>query len=125
MILPLALLIPVAASICLYLSFKTLDGGRSYWITAAVVALTIGAARIILVALGVYFLERTSGWLQLPGYAMALAGLPEWVLLGRRTGSAIPILPVLAALLLAGSAIWVFAVAGLAALAKSRARHRS
>ena len=77
---------------------------------------------MVLVALGVYLLKHTSGWLQLPGYARALCGLPESWLMRRRMDDSVEYLAGLASLLATGSVAWVFAMAGLAALTKQRFR---
>jgi hypothetical protein len=69
---PMALLAPIAASVGLFLWFRRLAGRRAYWLAAGGATAFVAALRIGLMALGVYFLEHTSGWLQLPGYAMAL-----------------------------------------------------
>lgn len=115
MLFPLALLVPLAASAGIYFLFRSLAGGKGYWIAAAKAAGITAAVRIGLVACGAYLLENTSGWLQLPGYAMALCGLPEMLLMpGRIYGSA-ESMAQLAALVVAGSAAWIFALASLAA----------
>lgn len=118
MIFPIALLIPVAASFGCFLWFRDRAAGAKYWQTASKVAGIVAALRIGCVALGVYFLEYTSGWLQLPGYAMALCGLPELYLMPKPTWGAPEGLARLAALNVLGSAAWTFALAGLAARAR-------
>ena len=120
MLFPLALLVPIAASVAVYLLFTSIDAGKRYWMSAAKAAAAVAALRIALVATGAYLLENTSGWLQLPAYFMALCGLPEMILLPRpswgKTGTMIH----LSALMVAGSAAWIFALAALAARSKQR-----
>ena len=118
MLFPLALLIPFAASAGLYLWFRSLDRGKSYWLAGLGAAAVVAAVRMGFVALGVYLLQHTSGWLQLPGYAMTLCGLPESFLMPRRIDGSVEVLARLTALVVAGSAAWVFAIAGFAAHAK-------
>ena len=114
MIFPFALLIPLAASAACFLWFHRQAGGAYYWSAAAKVAAIIGFLRISLVVLGAYFVEETSGWLQVPGYAMTLCSLPEAVWMPRTRWWSAEGISRLAALILAGSAAWTFALAGLA-----------
>ena len=122
MLFPVSLLIPVAASVALYFWFQKQDGGKRYWLIAAAATGVVASARMGFVASGVYLLENASGWVQLPAYAMALCGLPEALLLARPIDRSAEVLIRLAALLLAGSGAWVFAIAGLAARAKHPSR---
>jgi hypothetical protein len=118
MIFPVVLLLPLAASAGLYLWFRSLNTGKTYWRIVVKVAAVVAATRIGLVTIGVYVLWHTSGWLQLPAYAMVLCGLPEELLMLRRIGPSVAVLAGLSALLMAGSATWVFTIAGLAARGK-------
>jgi hypothetical protein len=117
MLFPVALLVPILASLIVYRWFQKQSGGTNYWAKAAAISGIVAAIRISFVSLGAYVLGNTSSWLQLPAYVMALCALPEAILMGR---------PVdrswwgLAGLLLAGSAAWIFAIAALAARAKTR-----
>ena len=115
MIVPFALLIPLAASAVCFLWFRGLAPAENYWITVAKVAGLLAAFRIGTVSLGAYLLENTSGWLQLPGYAMTLCGLPEVYWMPRRMWGSFEGLARLAVLVLPGSSAWTFALAGLAA----------
>jgi len=71
--------------------------------------------RIALVALGAYLLENTSGWLPLPGYAMALSGLPEIYLLPQPEWGTVGALASMSAVIAPGTAAWTFALAAFAA----------
>ena len=112
-----ALVVPLAVSVGLHVWFRRLVGGRAYWLAAVGAAAFVATLRIGFVALGGYLLEHSSGWLQLPGYAMALCGLPEALLMPRPRSAGT--LGRLAGLLVAGSAAWVFAIA-IAARARQR-----
>jgi hypothetical protein len=122
MLLPIALAIPFVASLACFLWFRNFAGEASYWLRAAKVAGAVAALRIGVVALGAYLLENTSGWLQLPGYGMALCGLPEIYFLPQRTWGTVAAVFTMSVLIIPGAAAWTFALAGLAA---RRAPHRS
>jgi len=118
MLFPVALLVPIAASVAVYFLFTGIDAGRHYWIAAAKAAAAVAGLRIALVSAGVYLLENTSGWLQLPAYFMALCGLPEMILLPRPSWGKAGTMILLSALMVAGTAAWIFALAVLAARGK-------
>ena len=114
----LSLVMLLAASACLYLWFRRIAGGKAYWLTVAGAALGVAALRIGSVAFGRHLLE-SSGRLQLLGYFMSLFGLPEAALLPRPPNQSSGGSGMLAGLLVAGSAVWVFAIA-IAARARGR-----
>jgi hypothetical protein len=114
MLFPVALLIPIGATLACFLWFRNRAVKLDYWRSAARVAGIAAGLRVGLVALGAYLLENTSGWLQLPGYAMALCGLPEIYLLPQRTWGTAGALTSMAVVMVPGTAAWTFALAGLA-----------
>ena len=115
MLFPVVLLVPIAASVAVYFLFTGIDAGKRYWMAAAKAAAAVAALRIALVATGAYLLENTSGWLQLPAYFMALCGLPEMALLPKPSWGKPGTMILLSALMVAGTAAWIFALAALAA----------
>jgi hypothetical protein len=113
MLFPLLLLAPLGASVALYAYFARRSDSPTIWRRACVIAGIVTAVRIGGTWLGRYWLEETSGWLQVPGYFLALWSLPEaWLLPGgllRRHG--IEALLLLSLGLAAGSSAWVFLTA--------------
>ncbi len=112
MLFPIVLLLPIAASVALYLYLARRASSELIWRSAVIIALTLTAVRVGGVWLGRYWLEETSGWLQLPGYFMALWSLPEVLLapgLLKQHGTGA--FALLCILLGAGSSAWVFSVA--------------
>ena len=120
MLFLVAPLVPIAASVAIYFLFTGIDGGKRYWMAVAKAAAAVAALRIALVAAGGYLLENTSGWLQLPAYFMALCGLPEMILLPRPSWGKPGTMILLSALMVAGTAAWIFALAALAARSKQQ-----
>ena len=124
MLFPTVLLIPVAASIALCFYFARLSSLARIWRSAAAVALVVTAARVGGTWLGRYWLEETSGWLQLPGYFLALWSLPEvWLAPGLLKEHGIRALVLLSVLLSVGTSAWVFLVACVAILRLTLHKH--
>jgi hypothetical protein len=122
-LLPLVLLVPIAASLALYAHLVRLPSPAPVWRRAGVVALVVAGARVAGIALGWYGLQATSGWLQLPAYFLVLLSWPEVHLLpgSLRRGGMEALLP-LGLLVAAGSAAWSLAIACLAHVRRTRWR---
>ncbi len=63
---------------------------RSLWRTALYVGVGTGVARAALASLGWYMIERTSGPLQIPAFAMAMMAWPEGAMLDERRLTPVP-----------------------------------
>ena len=125
MVLPCLLLFFLALSAGLYYWFYRLKTTADLWRTAARFTLALAATRTGCALLGGFILENTSSWLQIPAYFLALFALPEAALAPRLIGQPWPSPLLLAGLLTAGSFGWVFGIAGLAALRRSRGHPRT
>ena len=85
MLFPIFLLLLLGA---VYLLGRYLWTRRaSLWRTAIITGLVLGIVRASAVLSGWWAVERTSGWLQIPGYFLAILAWPEVLLLPRQTKS--------------------------------------
>ena len=100
-------------------------GDPDWWISALVVGASLGLVRGFLACAGWYTVERASGPLQVPAFALALLALPEAMLLGRRhvTPATWGFLTRLFLLLLAGTMLLVFCVGLVSRLVARKPKH--
>lgn len=122
---PTPLVVLLLGTYGLYRWFYRREGGAAYWLIAAGISVAITLIRVGCVSAGLFLLQRPSSWLQIPAGIMAYLGLPEASLMHRRMENTVEYLTQLGAVVLAGSAIWIFAVAAVAALARHRRSGRS
>jgi hypothetical protein len=104
----------------LYSLMRKQPDQRRLWHTALYVGVGTGVARAALASLGWYMVERTSGPLQIPAFALAMMAWPEGAMLDERRLTPVP--PAfyiqLSVLLIAST----LAISGLVAIIAAKSR---
>jgi hypothetical protein len=124
MVLPLIVVVYVTGLAGLYMFFQRRRGAPTFWRMTILIGLGIGIARAILASMGWYAVERTGGWLQIPGFMLAMLAWPEAAALPRsRVGRVTPgFYALLSSVLVASSALLVGAIAAVAHRVKTGTR---
>lgn len=115
MVFPLVLAGFVALLFALYRFLASGPPSRRSVPSVLTFSVALGAVRAMVTGLGFYGVEHTGGALQVPAFAMALAGWPEIALLGPHRGRASPAFYGWMALLLIVTSTAVVAFTALAA----------